>query len=271
MRRASSKACTDARRTAAEARGDLAVQGHAAERRDRAHESDLKWLSQLLGPARDLDVLVTESVAPLRREIPDKPEMKLLETELEQRRERGFAGRRPQSRASDIASSFGDRPVAHRREIDEGQGRTDLARREQPAAAFAADVLRLRLRRSSGRAGSWTARCTVASQFTDRGQEAALRDRILFGPVRPAKAIRARNRFGKDLKALQSAPGKVNDITEHQDLTRPLVHRTGVEEAPGRRVRGRPAHRARSAACSRLPHRGAQGRQGTVTGRRVLA
>ena len=198
-------------------------------------KSELKWLSEQLGPARDFDVLVTESVAPLRREIPDKPEMKLLETELEQRRERGFA----RAKAAVESERYRKLILATALWLIDGKWTKDkdariVARREQPAAAFAADVLRLRLRKIVKKSRKLD-QLDALSRHRLRIAVKKLRYATEFFSSlfdRP-KAIKARNRFGKDLKALQSALGKLNDITVHQDLTRPLVH-------PDRRSRKRP-------------------------------
>lgn len=45
-------------------------------------KTELKWLTEQLGPARDLDVLVEEAVAPLRAANPDQPELEVLEREV---------------------------------------------------------------------------------------------------------------------------------------------------------------------------------------------
>src|SRR5262249_42901435 len=62
------------------------VQGADAE----GIKTELRWLTEQLGPARDFDVLVKEGVTPLRRTNPDKPEIKLLQADLEGRRDTGF-------------------------------------------------------------------------------------------------------------------------------------------------------------------------------------
>src|SRR5205814_5594940 len=52
-------------------------------------KSGLKWLTEQLGPARDLHVLVEEGLAPLEAEQPKKRELQLLRSDLEHRREEG--------------------------------------------------------------------------------------------------------------------------------------------------------------------------------------
>jgi inorganic triphosphatase YgiF len=47
---------------------------------------ELKWLAGKLGPARDLDVLASEAVGPLRRSNPGKPEIALLERDVKRGR-----------------------------------------------------------------------------------------------------------------------------------------------------------------------------------------
>jgi CHAD domain-containing protein len=53
-------------------------------------KSELKWLLGELGPARDLDVLISESVEPLQHEKADGAALAALERDLKQRRRTGF-------------------------------------------------------------------------------------------------------------------------------------------------------------------------------------
>ena len=189
-------------------------------------KSELKWLTEQLGPARDLDVLVTESVAPLRQEVPDKPEVKRLESALKKRRARGF------DRAKAAVDSERCRKIVLATALwlldgkwARARGAPLVAQREQPAARFARDVLRRRRRKIVKK----------SRKLDELDASARHRLRIAVKKLRYAteffaslfakpKAAKARKRFAKDLKALQGALGKLNDIAVHQDLTRPLVH-----------------------------------------------
>jgi inorganic triphosphatase YgiF len=196
-------------------------------------KSELKWLTGRLGPARDLDVLVTESVAPLRRESPDQPEVKLLEAELKQKRGRGFDS------AKDAVESERYRKLvlATALWLIDGQWLTDkdalaAARRERPAAEFARDVLQRRTRKIVKK----------SRRLDRRDAEARHRLRIAVKKLRYAGEFftrlfeapsKARKRFARALKALQSALGRLNDIAVHQALARQYSH-------PGPRAKKRP-------------------------------
>ncbi len=56
-----------------------------------AIKAELKWLTEQLGPARDFDVFVRESVAPLSETA---SEMGVLQEDMEARRDEGFRGAR---------------------------------------------------------------------------------------------------------------------------------------------------------------------------------
>jgi inorganic triphosphatase YgiF len=193
--------------------------------RDTARiKSELRWLTERLGPARDLDVLVTESVAPLRRASPDKSEVRLLEADLKQKRGRGF------DRARDAIRSERYRKLvlATALWLIDGRWLTDknalaAARRERPATEFARDVLQHRTRKvvkKSRRLDRLDARARhklriAAKKLRYAGEFFA----CLFEAPK-----KAHKRFARALKALQSALGKLNDIAVHQTLARRYAH-----------------------------------------------
>src|SRR5882757_6399151 len=53
-------------------------------------KAELKWLTEQLGPARDMDVLVKETVVPLREAQPRRKKLATLHTVLEERRSAEF-------------------------------------------------------------------------------------------------------------------------------------------------------------------------------------
>ena len=52
---------------------------------------ELKWLTEQLGPARDFDVFVNETLTPYRDKHPGRQEFEILEHDLERTRNAGFA------------------------------------------------------------------------------------------------------------------------------------------------------------------------------------
>jgi triphosphatase len=186
-------------------------------------KSKLKWLTAQLAPARDLDVFVEESVAPLRKANPDKPEMKLLETDLRKKREEGF------ERAKAAVESERYRRVV----LDtalwliNGEWLRDTnalaARRDRPIDAFAHHVVSARARKIAKK----------SRKIEDLDARARHKLRIAVKKLRYAtaffaslfgKARKARKRFENELKALQDALGTLNDMAVHQGLARQYAH-----------------------------------------------
>jgi inorganic triphosphatase YgiF len=182
----------------------------------------LKWLTEQLAAARDLDVLVEEGVAPLCSASPDMPEMKVLESDLKERRAEGF------EKAKALVGSERYRRIV----LDvalwliNGEWFRDkdalaAVRRAQPIEAFARNVVSARTRKI-------IKRCAM---MKDIDAQARHKLRIAVKKLRYAtdffarlfdrpKTKKARTRFERELKALQSALGKLNDIHVHQRLAR---------------------------------------------------
>ena len=185
-------------------------------------KSELKWLSGQLGPARDFDVFVQEGVAPLRRANPDQPEMKLLEADLKEKRDKGF------ERAKAAVGSERYRRIVLDTALwlSDGEWLRDkralgVARRDRPIDAFARDVVSERTRKI-------VKKCSKIEDLDARERHKL---RIAVKKLRYAasffstllgktKAKKARKRFEQELKALQDALGKLNDMTVHQKVAR---------------------------------------------------
>ena len=185
-------------------------------------KSELKWLSGQLGPARDFDVFVQEGVAPLRRANPDQPEMKLLEADLKEKRDKGF------ERAKAAVGSERYRRIVLDTALwlSDGEWLRDkralaAARRDRPIDAFARDVVSERTRKI-------VKKCSKIEDLDARERHKL---RIAVKKLRYAasffstllsktKAKKARKRFEQELKALQDALGKLNDMTVHQKVAR---------------------------------------------------
>jgi triphosphatase len=214
--------------------------------------AQLKWLAGQLGPARNFDVLVQESATPLRKDDPT-PELRLLETDLKQRRAEGFA------QAGAAVESARCRRIV----LDTAlwlidgkwsRGAGSAPRRAQPVARFAREVLRARTRRivKKGR------------RIADLDPRRRHKLRIAVKKLRYASAFfaslrdgtrlkKSRKRFEQDLKALQSALGKLNDMAVRRDVARKFAHpRRRSSKAPQKAfaaglLTGR--EQSRAAAC----------------------
>jgi len=193
-----------------------------------AIKSELRWLTEQLGPARDFDVLVREGVVPLRRTNSDKPEIALLRADLEGRRDTGF------DKAKAAVDSTRYRAIVLRTALwlIDGQWSRDMdalvaARRDRPAIEFAQEVLAQRRRKIIKRVRKLE---KLDSRRRHKLRIAVKKLRYatdFFVPLftRP-KAWKARKCLDKVLKSLQSSLGKVNDIAVHERLARQFASGT---------------------------------------------
>jgi len=188
-------------------------------------KKDLKWTTEELGPARDLDVLAREAIVPLRKSSPDKREIETLERDI--RRQRGAAF----TRAREAVASPRFREVALRTVLWllDGQWRRAQGRaadiRQRPAAAVAADILEQRSRKiikKAKRLEELDARrrhkLRIAAKKLRYGCEFF---EGLFGHHKRQRQYR------QALKALQSELGRLNDIRVHAKTAHELTQQRG--------------------------------------------
>jgi len=186
---------------------------------------DLKWLLGELGPARDLDVLISESVEPLQRERAHGTELAILKTDLKHRRRSGFE-RAKEAVASDryrqivlatalwaTGGAWSTRagPVAARRR---GRGVVDFAAEE-----FA------RRQHKIGKRLKKIAKLDPHQRHKLRIAAKKLRyaDEFFAGLYDRRRAQHRLERHGEALKALQSALGKLNDMQVHNKMAGDFV------------------------------------------------
>jgi CHAD domain-containing protein len=189
-------------------------------------KTELKWLGEQLGPARDFDVLVEESVAPLRKASPGKPELKLLETDLKKKRDKGF----DTAKAAVASERYRAAVLTTALWLINGKWLNDKASaiadaRARPARAFARDVLDRRTGKIIKNIGKLDD-LSAGERHKVRIAVKKLRYATDFlGSLFPKrKARRARKRFQKTLEALQDALGTLNDIAVHETLARQFAH-----------------------------------------------
>ena len=187
-----------------------------------AVKAELKWLTEQLGPARDLDVFVRESVAPLSDTA---SEIGVLQEDMEQKRDAGFL------RAREAVDSERYRRLVLQTALWLANGSwfttTDplrSIRRARPAAAFAAEVLTIRLDK-------------IVKKLKKLKKLDPLRRhklRIAIKKLRYAGEFFAglfdggrsrRKRLADVLEELQEALGKLNDFGMHKKLAGEIVHR----------------------------------------------
>lgn len=190
-----------------------------------AIKNELRWLTGELGPARDLDVLVEDSLPPLRDEQPTKHEIEILEADIGEKRDEGFT----QARAAVESDRY------HKLVLDTALWLIagPWSGREDPLAqsalqgridGFAPEVLRKRSKKVAKKSrrpdaldahGRHKLRIAVKKlRYSTEFFESLYSGR---------KEKKARRRFEDLLKALQDALGKLNDIATHDRLANQMV------------------------------------------------
>ena len=196
-------------------------------RQTAAIKKDLKWLTDQLGPARDYDVLVSEAIAPVLKQHPDRQELRLLESDFEAAQHKGHA----------VARSAVESPRYRRILLNtslwvlDGEWRKNrdalvTALRDQPVTAFVRDELKRRTRKiikNARRLDELNARRRHKLRIAVKKMRYAC-EFFEASIVRDA-GKKANRKFDRTLKELQSGLGKLNDMAVHarlaSDFTRP--------------------------------------------------
>jgi inorganic triphosphatase YgiF len=190
-----------------------------AEMLPRSHtehiKSELKWLTNELAPARELDVFMRKKVNPARRDSVSKRGARALGGEFAARRRRAFT----QARAAVASSRYRQLLIDILEWLEtELHSRFQAARRS--VAAFAENVLHHRMKkiRKGGKdLDSLTARERHKLRIKIKKIRYALE---FFDSLYADKGERRKLELAsKRLKALQDALGALNDFTAHRELT----------------------------------------------------
>jgi triphosphatase len=202
-------------------------------RETEAIKKDLKWLTEQLGPARDYDVLVSEGIAPVLEQHPDRAELRLLESDFEVARHKGHA----------VARSAVEGPRYRRVLLDaalwvlDGEWRKNrdalaTALRERPVTAFVRDELKRRSRKITKtvrRLDELSARRRHKLRIAVKKMRYACE--FLEAPIAREAGKKAARKFDRTLKVLQSGLGKLNDIAVHARLASGLAPSKTTQKA----------------------------------------
>jgi len=190
-----------------------------ADPESREIKAGLKWLTEQLGPARDFDVFVRESVAPLE----DSAAMTVLKKDMEGRRDLGF------SRAKAAVDGERYRKLILRTALwlaDGSWGRDgDLlqrARRDRPLPSFAAEALETRLHKVT-RKSRKLEKLEPRQRHKLRIHIKKLRYASEFFAALFAGHKARQKQFRGSLEKLQDALGRLNDFVVHQKLAGEIV------------------------------------------------
>lgn len=207
------------------------VQGDETEK----IKTELKWLTEQLAPARDFDVLVKNSVVPLRNASHGQPEVSLLEADLAKKRDQGFE----RARAAVTGERYRHVMLATALWLINGEWTRNedplrAVRRGRPVTSFAQDVMNRRTKKivkKIKKLGKLDARQRHKLRIAVKKLRYATD--FFASLFARSKAKKGRKRFGAALKALQDALGRLNDISVHEKLAKQFAH-------PGRRSNDRP-------------------------------
>ncbi len=189
------------------------------DRESTAVKTELKWLTEQLGPARDFDVFVRDSVAPLEKAA---SEITLLRRDLEGRRDDGFE----QACAAVAGERYRKLVLKVLFWLHSGAWSTtedDLvaAQRQRPVAEFAREELDRRLKKIVRRA------CKVKDlePYKRHKLRIAIKKLRYAGEFCAAlfKGSRHRAAMTAALEELQDALGRLNDIAVHRRMTGDIV------------------------------------------------
>jgi inorganic triphosphatase YgiF len=187
---------------------------------------ELKWLLGKLGPVRDLDVLIDESVVPLQRERVDRAALDTLKTDLKQRRnvriertKKAVASDRYRRIVLDTAlwitggtwtTSAKPQPAAQRDRDIADFATEGFARRERK--------IKKKLKQLEKLDPPWRHKLRVSAKKLRYADE-------FFASLYDRRSRRHRlKQHRKALKALQSALGKLNDMRAHDALAGAFLH-----------------------------------------------
>ncbi|GAA0544470.1 inorganic triphosphatase YgiF [Rhizomicrobium palustre] len=195
-----------------------------ADPQSQAVKAELKWLTGELGPARDLDVFVRESVTPLEESA---REMTLLKKDMEQRRDSGFS-RAKAALASEryrrliLDSALWLEGGAWRRDGDLLQA----ARRDRPVLSFAREVLTARHKKIVKNA--------KALKTLDTLQRHKLRIAIKkqrYAGEFFAALFTGKKKMAAALEKLQDTLGRLNDFSTHKKLAGEIVGKRNAQKS----------------------------------------
>jgi triphosphatase len=191
---------------------------------------ELIWLTEQLGPARDIDVFISKTVQPYLERHPERREFDMLAHDLERERSREFA----RARVAVESARFRRLLVDCALWLIDGEWRNDnddLKRvlRERAARAFAEEELARRTGKIVKRVHKLE-RLDAASRHKLRIAVKKVRyGREFFASLTPDRVRRkAHRKLDRALKDLKSVLGSLNDARVHAQFARRFVAASAV-------------------------------------------
>ena len=192
----------------------------------KAVKTELKWLTEQLGPARDLDVLLEQRVNKEPRIPPIGSDIDLLEADLQARRDAGLQ----KAKATVDGDRYRSLGLCTALWVTNGEWSKSaepltVARRERRAVEFAAEILDKRSKKISKKI-EYIENLDARQRHKARIAVKKLRYACEFfvGLFDGREQIRERKRFASILKSLQGSLGTLNDIEVHKRLAATIAH-----------------------------------------------
>jgi triphosphatase len=180
-------------------------------------KNELKWLTEQLGPGRDIDVFIGKTVAPYLERHPDRSEFKLLAHHLERERRGTFA----KARAAVESDCFRRLLLDCALWFVDGEWRSDTnslkcAVRERSAKTFAEEELARRIRKVVKRVRKLERLDAMKRHKLRIAVKKVRYAREFFASINPnGRRRKTRRKLDGAVKQLQSALGRLNDMRVH--------------------------------------------------------
>jgi inorganic triphosphatase YgiF len=200
-----------------------AFQPVIAGKADRALIQQLKWLRGSLGPARDLDVFIDETLAPVIADHPDHKGLRALAKRAEKRRRKAY---------KQVGAALNTARYQQTLLGLEGWAFSDqLTAQAQPVTQIAQQQLQARFQGVCDRAGADPTGLSVPELHALRLDIKTLRYALeFFAGLYPASATAP---FIKSAKKLQDCLGGLNDAAVAHEMLRDLA---GGAKDPAKRL-----------------------------------
>lgn len=209
-----------------------------ADDRAEAIKSELKWLAQELGPARDLDTLLVEVIKPLREQHTNEPGLVSISNTFTRKRLKSY--RRAQETVQ--SARFRALLLDTAEWIEAGHWSTSedalmRARREMPIDIYAAGQLSRRYKRIRRRgARIHDLDPLQLHRLRIQVKKARYATEFFSGVYHGKKSAKQCKKIKSSLIQLQNCLGRINDIVTHRALFADIIssHARGLTEEQGR-------------------------------------
>jgi triphosphatase len=196
-----------------------------ADDRVEAIKTELRWLARELGPARDLDTLLSEVIKPLRKHHANEPGLASIGNMFARKRLKSYQ----QAHEAVQSARFRTLVLNTVEWVEAGpwstsEDATTRMRREMPIEIFAAEQLSRRCKRIKRR-GARINELNAEQLHRLRIQVKKTRYAVEFfaGLYHGKKSAKQRKKIRSSLMQLQNCLGKANDIVTHKALFADII------------------------------------------------